>query len=104
MFVLPRVPSTLFLQVVAKVVGRQDLVTGMSGSGGFGIGGDGGSGPRGSTYGAGGDDMEVDGCEEAEDALHACFLLSREERDVRMAELQSLGVDLPNDTLVTLLR
>lgn len=67
-------------------------------------GGIGGSGPRGSTYGAGGDDMEDDVCDEAEDPLHPCFLLSREEIDVRMAELQSLGVDLPNDTLVTLLR
>lgn len=77
-------------------------MTGMSGSGGFGGGGDGG--PRGSTYGAGGDDMEVDACGEAEDLLHPRYLLSREDRDVRMAELQSLGVDLPNDTLVTLLR
>lgn len=48
--------------------------------------------------------MEDDVCDEAEDPLHPCFLLSREEIDVRMAELQSLGVDLPNDTLVTLLR
>lgn len=77
-------------------------MTGMSGSAGFGSGSDGG--PRGSTYGAGGDDVEDDVCDEAKDLLHPSFLLSREERDVRMAELQSLGVDLPNDTLVILLR
>lgn len=30
--------------------------------------------------------------------------LSEEERDVRLAELMSFGVDLPNDMLITLLR
>ena len=89
-------------QVVAKVVGRQDLVSGMSGGGNSGSRD---SGPRGSTYGAGGGDDGMDVVyDDADFPLHPCFFLSREERDVRMAELQSLGVDLPNDTLVTLLR
>lgn len=70
------------------MVGRQDLAVGMGTSiatgangGGFNSG-DGGLG----------------------DGTTSRLPLSEEERDVRLAELMSFGVDLPNETLITLLR
>lgn len=65
-------------KVVAKVVGRQGL--GGTGSAGGGKGGGGGEGGVLSSP------------------------LSDEERDVRVAELMSFGVDLPYEMLLTLLR
>ncbi|CAN0129763.1 unnamed protein product, partial [Ectocarpus fasciculatus] len=65
-------------EVVAKVVGRQGL--GGAGSAGGGKGGGGGEGGVLSSP------------------------LSDEERDVRVAELMSFGVDLPYEMLLTLLR
>eukprot|EP00752_Nemacystus_decipiens_P009870 g8806.t2 len=77
-------------EVVAKVVGRQDLSVGMgtsiangtSGGAGAGSSGGGGSGDGGMSP----------------------FPISSEERDVRLAELMSFGVDLPNEMLITMLR
>ena len=78
--------GSLKRQVVAKVVGRQDLAGGM-GASRREIGGGGGNGA--------GDGMMNQG---------SMFPLSEEERDVRLAELMSFGVDLPNETLILLLR
>lgn len=72
--------SSLCTQVVSKVVRRQNLADGM---GGKGVGGGDGGGDNGPV---------------------SMYPLSSEERDVRMAEVQSLGVDLANDMVVTLLR
>ena len=72
------------------MVGRQDLSVGMgtSISRGANTGADaGGSGPGGLGQGR-----------------KSLVPLSEEERDVRLAELMSFGVDLPNEMLITLLR
>eukprot|EP00903_Cladosiphon_okamuranus_P021797 g20043.t1 len=77
-------------EVVAKVVGRQDLSVGMGTSIASGTH-RGGSTGRDSGGGLG-------------DGKTSLLPLSEEERDVRLAELMSFGVDLPNDMLITLLR
>lgn len=79
--------------MVAKVVGRRDLALGMGApvAGRTDRGGGGGSGGSGGGGGFRHGRMSL-------------LPLSEEERDVRLAELMSFGVDLPNEMLVTMLR
>lgn len=79
--------------MVAKVVGRQDLAKGMGSADGVKLGGDDSAGRSDAA-------LQVDGVRGGA----AAFPLSAEERNVRMAELRSLGVDLPTDKLTTLLK
>lgn len=67
------------------MVGRQDLSVGMDTS----IASSSGSGGGGGDLG---------------DGRISLLPLSEEERDVRLAELMSFGVDLPSEMLITLLR
>lgn len=80
--------------MVAKVVGRQDLSLGVGTS--IASGTNRGASAGGSAGGGGGGGFGDEGM--------SLLPVSEEERNVRLAELMSFGVDLPNETLITLLR
>lgn len=72
------------------MVARLDLTSGMEGA-----------------LGGGSNDKKTNAAGETQSEApeeFLAFILPMEERNIRMAELQSLGVDLPTNTLISLLR